>query len=704
MSSAGARARYALTRGSAPAAQYTAVMREVQLKIVDLESTDAKDADSRHAESGEAKRHLGGPTLVGSLCFESILDEVAVGYFEIDARGVVLHANPSACRQLGIHEGRIHKPVLAAYLHARSMHRFYSLVKQLMECEGSASGDLEVRHPGGHSFWARFDGTVRRAAVGEPRTCLLSMIDISAQRAADEQIRASEHRLRSLIESIPDSIFVIHDKRIVFANGAAQKLVNSASRRDMIGVGLEQFLAPDDRRLLTPLQSLQSRPSTTVPPVELRFRSRNGDYLLAETTWISIQFEREHCLLCVARDLTERKQMQARLAQTDRLTTAGVLAAGVAHEINNPLTYIFLNLESVVDVLGDCPELPEHRKKEMGECAERALVGAKRVRDIVKDLRACTTDGDCLELVSLNDVVEKTLEIAEPQLRYKTRIERVFGEIPAVLANFGRLSQVFLNLFMNAAHAIEEEKPEWNRLRVSTQVRGGEVLILVQDTGKGIPEAARARLFEPFFTTKDVGEGSGLGLYICHQYVVRYGGTIELTDQPGFSTSFAIRLPVEGGLGASPSRAISSLRATGPVQPKSVLVIDDDAIIRAALGRMLSQSSAGVVLAESGAEAIERLGRGEIYDLMLCDVLMPNGSGPEVYRWIEHNRPAILPRLAFITGGAYTDESRRFMAEVRPPCLAKPFSPVELQRFVEERLVAVEALCRPGPSLALPSR
>ncbi|TPV96664.1 MAG: PAS domain S-box protein [Myxococcales bacterium FL481] len=637
----------------------------------------------------------GVPTSPSSLQFDNVLDDAPIGYFEVDARGVVLHANRAGCEGLGLDARRIHKPVFAAYLHAKSMYPFYWLVKKLLETSRPASCDLQVRRPDGKTYWVRFDGAVRSPLPDGQRTCLLSMIDISEQREAESRLRASEQRLRCLIESIPDSIFVIRNGAIVFTNAAAERLVSGENRSQLIGRPIEDLIMPEDHDLLVALSGLEFRPVPTMRPLEMRFRAGDGQPLTADTTWLALQFEGEHSLLCVARDQTDRKQMQARLAQADRLTTAGVLAAGVAHEINNPLTYIFFNLESLRADLVALQRGETVDVEAANLAADRAMGGAHRVRDIVKDLRSCTTDSDAREMVSINDVIDKTLEIAQPQLRYKASVERAFGQVPALPANFGRLSQAFLNLFVNAAQAIPEGGPSKQSLRVATEATPTEIRILVQDTGAGIPEHARARLFEPFFTTKDVGSGSGLGLYICHKYLSQYGGSIELVDLPPYATSFLIRFPHQqqgqSPLDQKPSpKLVPEVKARGETSLR-LLLVDDDGVIRTELQHALAPRFHSIVTAGSGSEAISLLRETPGFDLVLCDVLMPDGSGPDVYRWLARHQPDMLSHIGFITGGAYTDDARAFFATHTVHCLDKPFSREDLAAFLELLLPRDEA-------------
>ncbi|TPV96680.1 MAG: PAS domain S-box protein [Myxococcales bacterium FL481] len=625
--------------------------------------------------------------LVGlPLAFGNILDRAPVGYVEVDAAGVMVHANTAACVQLGIDAWRAEPQTFTQYLPPRSVYPFLRMLRELLATKLASSSELALRGADGATTWVRCDGVVLHEDTQAP-TCLVSMVDISRRRAADARLRASEQRLRSLIESIPDGIFVVRQGRIVFSNVSAQRLVDCVRPQSLVGRKMQDLVVEPDRERLASCLEVGERPGPAMEPVELRFQGRGGRRLLVEATWMSMVFEETSCLLCVVRDQTERKEMQAQLAQADRLTTAGVLAAGVAHEINNPLTYIFLNLEHITGAVEAAAGGHSLDQEAVRESAARAMVGAQRVRDIVKDLKACTRDDDAIEVVSVDEVIGKALEIAGPQLRYRASVETRYGSPPAVAANPGRLSQVFLNLIMNAAQALGGVREPSECIRISTVLEGDDVVVRVQDNGTGIAESVRARLFEPFFTTKPIGEGSGLGLYICHQHLGRYGGRIYIDDDPAFRTTFVVRLPrhatdASAVTGGEPTAAVGP-KAKPTTRARSLLVIDDDGIIRNGLTTVLLPRFGHVEPAASGNEAIELLRRGVRFDLILCDVLMGEGSGPELHRWLETYRPDMLGRIAFITGGAYTDDARRFFAERDLPCLEKPFTHDELAAFVD---------------------
>jgi signal transduction histidine kinase len=241
--------------------------------------------------------------------------------------------------------------------------------------------------------------------------------------------------------------------------------------------------------------------------------------------------------------VVERRHLQTALAESERLAALGTLAAGVAHEINNPLSYVLSNIAYAARVVsGDAPA--EREKTELRKALAEAEEGCVRIRTIVRDLQlfARPTDEETRP-VDVRRVLDSSVALAAHELRQRARVVKEYGEVPLVDANEGRLGQVFINLLVNAAQAIPEGEAEKNEIRLSVRSDGPWVVIEVRDTGSGIPPEIRARIFEPFFTTKPVGVGTGLGLSIAHRLVVAAHGEIDVDSERGKGTTFRVRLP-----------------------------------------------------------------------------------------------------------------------------------------------------------------
>jgi signal transduction histidine kinase len=249
----------------------------------------------------------------------------------------------------------------------------------------------------------------------------------------------------------------------------------------------------------------------------------------------------------LATALEDRKQMQARLLVADRLASVGTLAAGVAHEINNPMAFILSNLRFLEDECRQIQgEMPSDWIQEMQDALQETQEGAERVRQIVRDLQTFSRDeGEQLTWVDVGGVLEASLGMVRSELRHRgAHVVKHVEPVPPVWANEARLGQVFLHLLINATQALSSSKPDQNEVRVQLRAEPGRVVIEVADNGCGIPPELHDRIFDPFFTTRTSREGVGLGLSICHVIVTGLGGHIEVESEVGQGTTFRVTLPV----------------------------------------------------------------------------------------------------------------------------------------------------------------
>jgi PAS domain S-box-containing protein len=519
---------------------------------------------------------------------------------------------------------------------------------------------------------ARVDG--RRLFFGIAR-------DLTERRRAEQALRESEAKFRATFEGAGVGIALLDaDGRIREANPALRAITGSTEDalrgRELAEVaalepetqrGLRSLLAGERDLLEVPCRC--RRPDGTDVDVVLRARSERG---------ASGRIER---VVALVEDVSERRRLEAQLLLADRLASVGTLAAGVAHEINNPLAFVLANLDVSLEALRE-----RGGPEEVLRALEDAREGGTRVSEIVRDLRTFARDrGGARARVDVRRTVQSSVNLALPEIRRRARLELDLAEVPPVLGAEHRLGQVFLNLLVNAAQAIPEGGVDRNRIRVATRAASDRVLVEVTDTGAGIPPEVLPRIFDPFFTTKPVGVGTGLGLAIVHTIVTDLGGEIRVRSAPGQGTTFEVELP------AAPAPAGS--RVAPPPEPAQVrigriLIVDDEPLVARAVARVLSPPHE-VIAAGSGADALARIAGGDRgFDLVLCDLMMPGMSGMDLHERLRTVAPELARRVVFLTGGAAHPDARAFLERARRPFVEKPFDPPALRRVVSSILAA----------------
>jgi signal transduction histidine kinase len=385
--------------------------------------------------------------------------------------------------------------------------------------------------------------------------------------------------------------------------------------------------------------------------------------------------------------LAELERTQEQLVMADRRVSVGRLAAGVAHEVNNPMASLAGNLEyaatemealhSAVVSLG-APEAVAESVREVSAALADCRRGASRVVHIVRSLKTFARDDEDLrEVLPLDRPVEAAIDMAMHELKHRARLVRRYGTVPHVEANEVRLSQVFLNLLINAAQAIPDRDADRHEIRITLDTDAeGRALAEVSDTGRGMTPEVMERIFDPFFTTKAVGVGSGLGLSISRNIVHKLGGEIAVESQPGQGTTFRITLPAS----SPPAEHFPEARQPAPdLAGLRLLVVDDDSDVAGAIRRLLS-GDVTVVTARGGREALDHLASGERYDAILCDLMMPEVSGPEFHAELARRWPEALGKTVFMTGGVFTEGAHAFVERWRGPVLDKPLDADLLRR------------------------
>ena len=381
------------------------------------------------------------------------------------------------------------------------------------------------------------------------------------------------------------------------------------------------------------------------------------------------------------RGRARRAEMEAQLMHADRLVSMGMLAAGVAHEINNPLAYLVAGLDFLSTELDRLSlELPPGKLMHLQNALREAGHGADRIQHTVRDLKTFSRSGEeAPQRVDPRRILESSVRMAFGQIRYRSRLTMDLRPVPMVMASESRLGQVLLNLLINAAQAIPEGAANKNEIRVATFAdRTGRAVVEIRDTGVGIPPENLERIFEPFFTTKPRGVGTGLGLSICRGLVTAMGGEIGVESRVGAGSVFRLMLPPATQAGARPRPEVEEEKSSRPAR---VLIIDDEALVCKAVARVLTPEHE-VSTETRAATALERIASGERFDLVVCDLMMPEMTGMEFHERLSSLSPDLARRTVFITGGAFTQRAREFLDRVKGPVVEKPFDGAALRSVV----------------------
>lgn len=513
--------------------------------------------------------------------------------------------------------------------------------------------------------------------------------DVTERHEASERLRRSEANFRTLIERLPTATFVHRGGAYVYVNPAAVAMLGWSRASDLIGRPQLEFIVAEDQPIV-----LQATAQTVTmgasAMVEARMMRRDGSMVTVEGKAVLLDFDGEPTHVVLANDVTERRALFTRMAVADRMLSVGTLAAGVAHEINNPLAYISANLQILS---GELPKLlygdgtPRFTAEELESVLADAREGAARVSAIVRDLRALARpEENTTGSVDVLHVLAQSIKMTHNELRHRARVSQSYAEVPPVRADASRLGQVFLNLLVNAAHAIEDGHVEANEIRVRVHADRAFVYVEIEDTGVGIPASVLPRIFDPFFTTKPAGVGIGLGLSISDRIVESFGGSITVTSKLGFGSTFRVALPIaeHPPLGPVAEQVLPTLARS------RILMIDDEAAVGRSI-RLLLAPDHEVINVTRALDGLAQLEAGQVFDMILCDVMMPEMSGIELFAQLQARFPTYTKRTVFMTGGAFTSQARDALESLGTARLEKPFSEMQLRKMIALVMSSAEA-------------
>jgi PAS domain S-box-containing protein len=406
--------------------------------------------------------------------------------------------------------------------------------------------------------------------------------------------------------------------------------------------------------------------------------------------------------VAVFRDVTEHKRLEQRIAVSERLAAIGTLTAGVAHEINNPLAASLANVEFALERLTWLrSEIATHGFGGAHMAVFEEVTGAlfdaeragQRVRSIVQDLkRFARIEQAERTILDLPNVLDVAIKLTEHQVRHVAKVSRQYGTTPLVEANEGQLVQVVVNLIANAAQAIGEGDARNKHIVISTRTDdAGRAELVVRDNGPGIAKPDLAKIFDPFFTTKPIGKGTGLGLSICHSLVTALNGELSVESELGSGAAFKIALPPASA--KPPARRPPSLPPATSRRGRVMCIDDEQAVLRT-VTRVLHEQH-DVLAVTRAADALSHVARGERFDIIFCDLMMPEMTGVDFYHTIKTANAALAERIVFLTGGAFSDAAEAFLESCANLVVLKPFKVLELRRIVADYVGTAELVDTP---------
>ena len=538
------------------------------------------------------------------------------------------------------------------------------------------------------------DGTIKHVEerwttyvddTGTPIRAVGTCQDLTMRWVADDERRQLAVALQHLSE---EAVVIIDESGFIhYANGTNARIFGY----DPLSVGrlTADRLMPDDDADAEFRQILrEARGGRSWSGVVRRRRLDDARIVQIDMTIGVIPESRPTRFFAIMRDATVRLAREQHLRRVERVACMGTLIAGVAHELNNPLSAIL----GFAELLLVAPRPAEER-----EDLETIAREAQRMAKIVSDLRLVarkTQEGTQLEAVQLNEVAQHVLKTRAYALSTRNiEVRTDFADaLPAILADRAQIEQVVLNLTVNAEQAMSNADTARPCLTIQTRTTGKWCTLTVSDNGPGVPREDLDRIFDPFFTTKAPGDGTGLGLSLVHSIVTEHHGEIHVDTATGKGSAFHVDLPIAPG--TVDDRALVDATPV-PSRTLRVLLVDDEAAVRRVVARYLERRGHVVDQVEDGHEALARLRAGPSpYDVIVCDLRMPGVGGIEFLKHLEAEHPAMLRRIIFLTGDMASPDAIRLLNDLKLPVLAKPVGVAQVVELVERRDASARAEMR----------
>ena len=514
-----------------------------------------------------------------------------------------------------------------------------------------------------------FSYPMKNPKTGEVIGIVEFVRDITERKRAEKALQESEEKYRNLINQSHDAIYLLYDGKFEIINKRFEELFGyTQEETNTPDFNFINVVAPKSRGIIQERVQRVERGEFVSPQYEFTAISREGKEIEVETSVSYVKYKGSIATQGILRDITERKQLQEQLLQSEKMSALGQLISGVAHELNNPMTGV-LGFSQLLLMSENIPDKEKQSLEKINQEAERA-------RKIVQNLLTFARQRKPTKRTAqINEIANRTLDLRAYEMKVSNiEIVRTLDpNIPPVFADDHQIQQVFMNLIINAEQAMLASHQK-GRLEVFTQcnIERSVISISFRDDGPGIAEEHLSKIFDPFFTTKPVGKGTGLGLSIAYGIIEEHGGRITAHNNREGGATFTVELPMhEVTIAESISPPQEAGVVTG-VQKKLVLVVDDEASVVDLVRAALEREGHAVETAYDGNSALEKIEKSD-FDAIVSDLKMPGKGGIDVYLYCKEKKPELEKRFLFLTGDVVASDSLRFMEEHKVPHVPKPF-------------------------------
>lgn len=622
--------------------------------------------------------------------YRTVLDEMEEAYYELDLAGNLTFFNDALIRKVSRSREELMGMGYKEYTSAKDLERVYRAFSQVYKTGKPLKGiSLQVIRMDGIIISSEDTVLPLKNKAGEIMGFRGVSHDVTERLQMMEALRRSEERYRTMLEEMEEAYYEVDLKGnfTFFSDALCRQL--GYSREEIMGLSYQVYVPPENSKKVFEVYNTVYR---TGEPHKLFTSSqikKDGTRIYTEDSIFPMRDEEGKIIgfRGISRDITdrkqrdeERKQLEQKAQFASRLASVGELASGVAHEINNPLTAVI----GYAHLLLDRKDIPVDIKRDVEVINE----GAQRVAGIIKKLLVFARQTKPERTyVDVNEIINTTLELRAYSLQGSNIkvILQFDPDLPMTVADPGQLQQVFLNLIMNAEAEVKLAHGG-GKLAIKTEQMGDNLRVSFKDNGLGIAKENLERIFNPFFTTRKVGQGTGLGLSVCHGIVTEHKGRIWAESQLGKGATFIVELPIvnENKQLEMPEPVV---RETRKASRAKILVVDDELVIRQFVSQILAEEGHEVEAVDSAEGALEEVNSKE-YQAIMLDIKMPGMSGIELYQHFQKISPPLADKVVFITGDVMGTSTMTFLSKTKAPYIIKPFDAKQLKAEINRVLAS----------------